>query len=172
LLTLTAEFEIKKERFVMAKKIVNIACTLGVGTFLICFASNAMAAPPAKSVKEVVDYFYNGQKDGPILIDSNLCKSIKDLECEQAIEPGAVALGDLIHVWMQFFVPKGGVYDDIMVEYKYEGVPRNLNAHKIEGSIRYRAVDKYKVDKPGKWTITIKRGLTNLKEFQITVIQK
>jgi hypothetical protein len=172
LLTLSAEFEIKKERFVMAKKIVNIAFTLVFGIFLIFFASNAMAAPPAKSVKEVVDYFYNGQKDGPILIDSNLCKSIKDLECEQALEPGSVALGDLIHVWMQFFVPKGGVYDDIMVEYKHEGVPRNLNAHKVESSIRYRAVDKYKVDKPGKWTITIKRGLTNLKEFQITVIQK
>jgi hypothetical protein len=33
-------------------------------------------------------------------------------------------------------------------------------------------VDKYKVDKLGKWTITIKKGLTNLKEFQITVIKK
>ncbi len=156
----------------MAKKIANIVFTLVFGIFLIFYASNAMAAPPAKSVKEVVDYFYNGQKDGPILIDSNLCKSIKDFECEQAIEPSAVALGDLIHVWMQFFVPKGGAYDDIMVEYNYEGVPRNLNAHKVEGSIRYRVVDKYKVDKPGKWTITIKKGLTNLKEFQITVIQK
>jgi hypothetical protein len=164
--------EIKKERLVMAKKTTNIAFTLVFGIFLIFYASNAMAAPPAKSVKEVVDYFYNGQKEGPILIDSNLCKSIKDLECEQAIDPSAVAVGDLIYVWMQFFVPKGGVYDDIMVEYKYEGVPRNLNAHTVEGSIRYRAVDKYKVDKPGKWTVTIKKGMTNLKEFQITVTPK
>ncbi len=85
----------------MAKKIANIVFTLVFGIFLIFYASNAMAAPPAKSVKEVVDYFYNGQKDGPILIDSNLCQSIKDLECEQAIAPNAVALGDLIHVWMQ-----------------------------------------------------------------------
>ena len=156
----------------MAKKITTMILTLVFGIFLVCYVSSAMAAPPAKSVKEVVDYFYNGQKDGPILTDSSLCKSIKDLECEQALDPAAVALGDLIYVWMQFFVPKGGVYDDIMVEYKHEGVPRNLNAHKVESSIRYRVVDKYKVDKPGKWTITIKRGLTNLKEFQITVVQK
>jgi hypothetical protein len=156
----------------MAKKITSMVLTLICGIFLVFSASGTMAAPPAKAVKEVVDYFYNGQKDGPILTDSNLCKSIKDLECEQAIDPNAVMLGDSIYVWMQFFVPKGGIYDDIMVEYKYEGVPRNLNAHKVEGSIRYRAVDKYKVDKPGKWTITIKKGLTNLKEFQITVIQK
>jgi len=165
-------FEIKKRRFVMAKKIVNIAFTLVFGIFLVFYASGAAAAPPAKAVKEVVDYFYNGQNEGPILIDSNLCKSVKDLECEQAIEPNAVVLGDLIQVWMQFFVPRGGVYDDIMVEYKHEGIPRNLNAHKIEGSIRYRVVDKYKIDKPGNWTVTIKKGLTSLKEFQITVIQK
>ncbi len=156
----------------MAKKIAKIVFTLVSGIFFILYGANAMAAPPAKSVKEVVDYFYNGQKEGPILIDSKLCKSIKNLECEQALDPAAVAVGDLIHVWMQFFVPKGGVYDDIMVEYKYEGVPRNLNAHNIEGSIRYRVVDKYKVDKPGKWTITIKKGLTSLKQFQITATQK
>jgi hypothetical protein len=156
----------------MVKKITNIACALVFGIFIIFSASGATAALSAKSVKEVVDYFYNGQTEGPILVDSNLCKSIKDLECGQALDPNAVALGDLVYVWMQFFVPKGGVYDDIMVEYKYEGVPRNLNAHKVEGSIRYRAVDKYKVDKPGKWTVTIKKGVTNLKEFQITVTQK
>jgi len=172
LVTRSAEFEIRKERFEMTNKTVKIGFTLVFGILLIFYGSAAMAAPPAKSVKEVVDYFYNGQKDGPILIDSNLCKSIKNLECEQALDPAAVALGDLIHVWMQFFVPKGGVYDDIMVEYKYEGIPRNLNAHRVEGSIRYRVVDKYKVDKPGKWTITIKKGLTSLKQFQITVAPK
>jgi hypothetical protein len=165
-------FKTKKERFVMAKKIANMALTFVFGIFFIIYSSDATAAPPAKSVKEVVDYFYSGQKEGPILTDSNLCKSIKDLECEQPLEPNAIALGDLIYVWMQFFVPKGGVYDDILVEYTHEGVPRNLNAHKVESSIRYRVVDKYKVDKLGKWTITIKKGLTNLKEFQITVIKK
>lgn len=156
----------------MTKKNATILFTLVLGSLVILCAPNTMAAPPAKAVKEVVDYFYGGQKEGPILTDSNLCKSIKNLECEQAIEPNAVRLGDLIHVWMQFFVPKGGIYDDIMVEYKHEGVPRSLNAHKVEGSIRYRVVDKYKIDKAGKWTITIKKGITNLKEFQITAIKK
>ena len=156
----------------MTTKSATIVFTLVLGSLFILCAPVTMAAPPAKAVKEVVDYFYSGQKDGPILTDSKLCKSIKTLECEQPIEPSAVQLGDLIHVWMQFFVPKGGVYDDIMVEYTHEGVPRNLNAHKVEGSIRYRTVDKYKIDKPGKWTITIKKGIASLKEFQITVIQK
>ena len=73
---------------------------------------------------------------------------------------------------MQFFVPKGATYDDIIVEYKYEGVPRNLASHKVEGSIRYRMVDSYKLNKIGKWTITIKKGLTVLRTFDVNVIEK
>jgi hypothetical protein len=130
-----------------------------------------MAGPPPKAVKEVVDYFYSGQAQGPILTDAKLCKSIAALECETAIDPKAVALGEVIHVWMQFFVPKGAMYDDIIVEYKHEGVPRHLKARSVEGSIRYRVVDKFKLDKPGKWTITIKKGTANLKAFNFTVVE-
>jgi len=132
----------------------------------------AMAAPTAKMVNEVVDYFYNGQQEGPILADAKLCKSIEALNCQETMDANAVPMGEPIKVWMQFFVPKGATYDDIIVEYKHEGVPRNLTAHKVEGSIRYRLVDKFKLDKVGKWTITIKKGVANLKEFKINVIKK
>jgi hypothetical protein len=50
-------------------------------------------------------------------------------------------------------------------------VPRHLKARSVEGSIRYRVVDKFKLDKPGKWTITIKKGVTNLTVFNITVVE-
>jgi hypothetical protein len=134
----------------MTKKLVMGACALAFLSMLVFGPLSAMAAPPAKTVKDVVDYFYNGQEEGPILTDAKLCKSIKALECETAIDPKAVALGDVINVWMQFFVPKGAAYDDIIVEYKHEGVPRHLS----------------------KWSITIKKAMTNLKEFSITVIEK
>ena len=141
-------------------------------SLLIFCPLKAMAAPTAKMVNEVVDYFYNGQQEGPILADAKLCKSIDALNCQENMDANAVPMGEPIKVWMQFFVPKGATYDDIIVEYKHEGVPRNLTAHKVEGSIRYRMVDKFKLDKLGKWTITIKKGLTNLKEFKINVIKK
>jgi len=156
----------------MRKKRSILLFTFVFGSLLIFCPLNALAAPTAKSVKDVVDYFYNGQEEGPILTDSKLCKSIKGLECEEAVDPKAISLGDLLNVWMQFFVPKGASYDDIIVEYKHEGVPRHLQAHSIEGSIRYRIVDKYKLDKPGKWTITIKKGVTTLKDFKVDVIKK
>ena len=155
----------------MTKKMIIGACLFTFLSILVLGAPNGMAAPAPKAVKAVVDYFYNGQADGPILTDAKLCKSIAALECEAEINPKAVALGEVLHVWMQFFVPKGAVYDDIIVEYKHGGVPRHLKARSVEGSIRYRVVDKFKLDKPGKWAITIKKGVTNLKEFNITVVE-
>ena len=86
-------------------------------------------------------------------------------------DPNNVAKGETLNVWMMFFVPKGASYDDILVEYKHEGIPRRLTPHKIEGSIRYRVVDKNSVDKPGEWTITIKKGITKLKDFKIKVVK-
>ena len=133
---------------------------------------DVMAAPPAKAVKQVVDYYYEGQTEGPILTDAKLCKTVKSLSCEEPADPKAFTAGEPVRVWMQFFVPKGASYDDIIVEYKHEGIPRNLASHKVEGSIRYRLVDSYKLNKVGKWTVTIKKGLTVLKAFDVNVIDK
>jgi hypothetical protein len=156
----------------MRTKVALISFVLTFCNFLIFFGSNAIAAPEAKTIREVVDYFYNGQKEGPVLTDSKLCKSIKDLECQDQSEPNTISMGEPVKVWMQFFVPKGGTYDDIFVEYKHNNIPRNLQAHKIESSIRYRLVDVYKPDKIGDWTITIKWGSKSLKTLNFKVIEK
>lgn len=155
----------------MTKKIA-VLLIIAFCNFSIFFMSYAMAMPKAKIVKEVVDYFYSGQKEGPVLTDAKICKTIKDLDCESTMDLNAVPVGESVKVWMQFFVPKGAVYDDILVEYKLGSLPRYLTAHKVEGSIRYRTVDTYKPDKPGDWTITIKRGATNLESFNVKVVKK
>jgi hypothetical protein len=141
-------------------KRTNFCCllTIGLGLTLVLNAA-AVAAPTAKIIKEVVDYYYNGQEEGPVLTEAKLCKAVKDFECTDAINANSVKKGETINVWMRFFVPKGATYDDILVEYKHEGVPRRLTPHKIEGSIRYRLVDKNSADKTGNWTITIKKEL-------------
>ena len=136
---------------------------------LLALNSAAVAAPSAKMIREVVDYYYNGQAKGPILAEAKLCKSVKNYECTETINSANVKKGETINVWMRFFVPKGANYDDIFVEYKYDGIPRRLTPHAIESSIRYRLVDKSKVDKAGNWTITVKKGITKLKEFKISV---
>lgn len=156
----------------MKKKIALFSFALTFCNFLILFNFNAMAAPEAKNIREVVDYFYNGQKEGPVLTDSKLCKSIKGVKCQDQLESNTISMGEPVKVWMQFFVPKGDLYDDIFVEYKHNGIPRNLQAHKVEGSIRYRIVDTYKPDKIGGWSVTIKRGSKSLKMFNFKVMKK
>jgi hypothetical protein len=155
----------------MMKK-TNFYCllTVSLGLTLVLNAA-AVAAPTAKSIKEVVDYYYNGQEEGPVLTEAKLCKAVKDFECTDVINPNSVKKGETINVWMRFFVPKGATYDDIVVEYKHEGIPRRLTPHKIESSIRYRLVDKNSVDKTGNWTITIKKGITKLRDFKIKVVK-
>jgi hypothetical protein len=145
-----------------------LALSLGL---LLVLNTAAVAAPTAKMVKEVVDYFYSGQEQGPILTEAKLCKAVKNFECTEIIKPDNVIKGETINVWMRFFVPKGASYDDILVEYKHEGIPRRLTPHKIDSSIRYRLVDKNSVDKPGNWTITVKKGISKLKEFKIKVVK-
>ena len=133
---------------------------------------SAEASPPPKTLKDAVNYFYNGQNEGPVLVDTKLCKAIHSLDCRSGLDPNAIPIGETVNVWMQFFVPKDAVYDDIMVEYAHEGVPRMLTPHKIQGSIRYRLVDKHKLDKPGSWTISVKKGKTSLKKIDVKVIKK
>ena len=156
----------------MIKKMAFLLITVVFCSFSILCFSYATAAPKAHIVKEVVDFFYNGEKEGPILTDAKLCKTIKSMNCEDMPGLNTIAVGESVKVWMQFFVPKGATYDDIFVEYKHEGLPRHLKAHKVEGSIRYRVINSHKPDKPGNWTITIKRGVTNLKLFNVKVVDK
>jgi hypothetical protein len=156
----------------MKKKIVLFSFAFTLFNFLILFNINAMAAPEAKNIREVVDYFYNGQKEGPVLTDSKLCESIKGVKCQDQLKSNNISIGEPVKVWMQFFVPKGALYDDIFIEYKHNGIPRNLQSHKVEGSIRYRIVNTYKPDKIGGWTVTIKRGSKSLKMFNFNVMKK
>lgn len=143
---------------------------VGLG-FLLFLNTGAAAAPTAKMIKEVVDYYYTGQKEGPILTEAKLCRGIKNYECSEIVNPDSIKKGDTVNVWMQFFVPKGASYDDILVEYRYEGIPWRLTPHKIEGSIRYRLVDKFSLDKPGDWSITVKKGINKLSEFKVKVVE-
>ena len=153
----------------MMKK-TTFCCVLAVSLGLILNPA-VFAAPTAKMIKEVVNYYYSGQEDGPILTEAKLCKAVKDFECTDIINPNSVKKGETINVWMRFFVPKGATYDDILVEFKHEGVPRRLTPHTVESSIRYRLVDKNVVDKTGNWTITVKKGINKLRDFKITVVK-
>ena len=138
---------------------------------LTLWANYVMAGPTAEMVKEVIDYYYTGQAEGPILTDVKLCTTIADKECEDSIDPNSVPIGQPVKVWMRFLVPKGSSYDDILVEYNYNNTAWRVLPHRIEGAIRYRLVDTYAMQKPGAWTINIKRGSETLKSIAVNVTE-
>ena len=140
--------------------------------FSMLFCTNAMAVPAGDTVKEVIDYYYNGQEQGPILAEAKMCKTVEALECVEGIESSSFPLGETIKVWMRFLVPKGATYDDILVEYRYEGTPWRVQPHKVESSIRYRVVDSFKLNKAGNWVITIRKGPSTLKTFNVKVTEQ
>ncbi len=146
---------------------VNFFC------LILFFSTNPLlAAPTPQMAKEVVDYYYNGQEEGPILMEAKICNSLEKLDCIEESPSKNFSSGETITVWMKFLVPKGATYDDILVEYKYNNVVWRVTPYKIEGSIRYRVIDKYKPGKVGRWTISIKKGAKELKSFTINITEK
>ena len=59
-----------------------LAIVIAVVVALTLCANFVMAGPTAEMVKEVIDYYYTGQEEGPILTDVKLCSAIADKECE------------------------------------------------------------------------------------------
>ena len=47
---------------------------VGLG-FLLLLNTGADAAPTAKMIKEVVDYYYSGQSEGPILTEPSCART-------------------------------------------------------------------------------------------------
>lgn len=161
--------EIIMEKFLKHMSVIIGTTTVGL---IVLFCTNAMAVPDADMVKEVIDYYYQGQEQGPILMEAKICKTVEALECVEGIEPSSFPLGETIKVWMRFLVPKGATYDDILVEYRYEGTPWRVQPHKVESSIRYRVVDSFKLNKAGNWAITVRKGPNTLKTFDVRVTEQ
>lgn len=156
----------------MTRKPVRVL--IGMIGLLVAAGAGATveAVPPADAIKQVVDYYYHGQNEGPVLVEAKVCKTVHKLECKTEMDTESVPKGETVNVWMQFFVPEDAVYDDIMIEYTHEGVPRRLIPYSIKGSIRYRVVDQYKLNKTGSWEITIKKGTQGLKTFALEVVEQ
>jgi hypothetical protein len=161
--------EVTMQTFVK-RATITIGVTIASIGMLLC--TNAMAVPTAEMVKQVIDYYYYGQDQGPILAEAKLCKTVEALECVEQIEAGSFPLGETVKVWMRFLVPQGATYDDILVEYKYEGTPWRVQPHKVEGSIRYRVIDSFKLNKAGNWSISIRKGPHTLQTFDVKVVEQ
>jgi hypothetical protein len=131
--------------------------------------------PPAEVIKQVLEYYLNGKDRGPALLEVKPCLKVDSKEGPtrfECLEPvtGPVKKNTTVHAWTLWYVPEGGNYDDISVQYLHEGVVRSTIDLKLDRPGRSRTWRASNLAKSGKWTIKILRGTTELGLTTVTVI--
>lgn len=145
----------------------------------LTFAEDAAApsSPPPSSdeIKRVLDYQDNGKDRGPALLDLVACNKVDQAKGSATIftclEPitAPVKKGTLVNAWTQWFCPKGGKYEDVAIQWLFEGQVRSTSDLTVEGLARTRTWRAQTLSKAGKWTIKVLRGSTELGSTTVTV---
>lgn len=127
---------------------------------LLAFSAYAVEVPTSAEAKKVLDFYYHGQGQGVVLIDSQWCAEI-DKEgdnknnCADEISPAAIQVEQEINLWMAFLVPSDDPEQNIIIQFEHQGVARMVKNATVSGSIRYRTWRKVSFNKTGEWTVKI-----------------
>jgi hypothetical protein len=132
--------------------------------------------PSAAEAKKVTDYYFYGRDKGPLLIELKPCLKVdsgKDSptknDCVEAVS-GPVKKGTTVHAWTLWLVPEGGSYDDVSIQYLFEGQVRSTMDVKLDkGGQRSRTWRSSGLTRSGKWEIKVMRGTRELGSATVTV---
>jgi len=141
-------------------------------------ASAAFASagkPSSAEARRVIEYYYTGKAEGPLLVDSVLCLKVDTAEgsasrhncVEKAGE--TVPNGTSVAVWTMWMVPSGGSYDDVMIQFLHDGVTRSTMDLPLTSSVRYRTYRRMALSKAGNWEVKVMRGAEELSKHTVTV---
>src|SRR5438445_13514796 len=123
------------------------------------------AAPTADEIKKVEDYYENGKADGPVLLEFTPCLKVDKKPGEEhksCLEPAgaSVKAGKTVNAWMRWFVPKGGKYEDLSVQFKFGGEARATKDFSVTESRSYGIYLGSTLAKAGDWEIVVRKGET------------
>lgn len=112
----------------------------------------------------MIRYYYGGKDQGPVLVELRACLKVdagKDSpnrgDCLETVS-GPVAKNTNVHAWMIWLVPDGGSYDDVVLQYVYEGQVRASLDLSLSASLRSRVSRANTLSKSGNWQIRVVRG--------------
>ncbi len=132
--------------------------------------------PTPAEAKKVTDYYFYGQSQGPLLMEFKPCLKVdsgkESPTKNECLEPvtGPVKKGTTVHAWTLWLVPEGGSYDDVSIQFAFEGQVRATIDVKLDkGGQRSRTWRSSSLSKAGKWTIKVVRGTQELASAPITV---
>jgi hypothetical protein len=132
-------------------------------------------APTADEIKRVLDYHEAGKDLGPVLLDLVACLKVDTAKNSPSIyncvEPvsGPVKKGTAVSAWTSWFSPKGGVYDDLAIQFAHEGLVRTTQDLKVEGGWKTRNYRANTLSKAGTWQLRVIRGGKQLGEVTVVV---
>jgi hypothetical protein len=149
-------------------------------TALLPYVANAqdtdgnITKPSGDAAASVIDFFYNGQGQGVVLAQADLCGEIptegeNKYECVGKVSPSALRSGTTYNLRMVFLVPRGDEVDNIQVKYIHDGEAIKTDQVDVSGSLRYRTWTAFTPRDTGEWTIRISQGGDLLQEMSLTV---
>ena len=146
--------------------------TLIVASLTLALPALAQTAPTAEEINKVMDYYKNGQDQGPILLEAVLCGKVdrKTKECQDPVGQ-SVAAKSKVELKMRWFVPKEGKYDDIRIEWAHNGEIRRTSDLKLSGSMNYRTWKAKTLSKVGDWEVRIRRGDKMIKTLKVSATE-
>ena len=140
-------------------------CLMVVAVLIAPLAARADSAPTSEDVKKVVEYYKNGKDGGPILAEIKPCLKVDTTKGSatiwECIEPvtAKVKKDTTVHAWMNWLVPKDGKYDDLTVQWLFNGEVRSADDMALNSSSYAGPYFKSKtVNKVGKWEVKVLRG--------------
>jgi hypothetical protein len=155
--------------------VAALACAPALAQAPAAAPAKEVAVPSAAEAKRVLDYYYSGKDKGPLLLELIACTKVdsaKDSPTKnECVEPvtGPVKKGTTVHAWTSWMVPEGGSYEDVVIQFVFEGQVRTTADVKVSGGARYRTWRASTLSKPGNWEIKVLRAKTELASASITV---
>lgn len=137
------------------KKIIFLICSV-----MVSYSAYAVDVPSSAEAKKVLDYYYKGQGQGVVLIESKLCAKI-DKEgdnknnCADSLSPTSLQTKQKLNLWMAFLVPNNDPAQNIIIQFEHNGIARMVKNVQVTGSVRYRTWRKVSFNKTGNWTVKI-----------------
>lgn len=161
---------------------------IALSALLLAIPALASAEPPtpaavaditAEEAKRVAEYLLKGKEKGPVLVDFVACLNVDVKKGSptiwECLEPvsGSVKKGTIVHGVTNWLLPKEGKWDDVAMQYVFEGQPRSTMDLTLDGGawgmIRSRTFKSSALTKSGKWEIKLLKGNVELKSLVVQV---
>ncbi len=145
-----------------------------VGLLLAAHTAAAQDRPTPTEALKVIDYYYNGQGSGAVLMDRYLCQQVgkegdSKNECLDKSVAGPIPANQEVYLWMNYLVPVND-QADIIINFSRQGKVRRTARVKLAGATRYRIWKKIPTDKAGQWTVSIIQELEN-KDLEVGTLK-